>query len=115
LTKGGHHLNWTNTISYFFGGAFLVNAIQHIVSGVLGRAFQTPFAKPPGKGFSSSSVNVLWGFFNVMVAYLLIVQVGDFNLRSLPDVLAMGTGSFLIALFSAYNFGKLYGGNSPEA
>ncbi len=47
-----------------FGGAFLANALPHFVSGVMGRAFQSPFAKPPGEGLSSSTVNVLWGFLN---------------------------------------------------
>jgi hypothetical protein len=50
--------------SYFFGGAFLTNAVPHFVSGVMGRPFQSPFAKPPGQGLSSSTINVLWGFFN---------------------------------------------------
>ena len=52
-------------LAYFFAGAFLTNAIPHFVSGVMGRAFQTPFAKPPGKGLSSSTVNVLWGFLHI--------------------------------------------------
>jgi hypothetical protein len=106
-------MNWTNHISYFFGGAFLANAIPHIVSGMMGRPFQSPFAKPSGEGLSSSTVNVMWGFFNVMVAYLLIVRVGDFDLHSIPDILAMGMGGFLIALYSARYFGKFHGGNLP--
>jgi hypothetical protein len=31
-------------VSYFFGGAFLANALPHLVSGMMGRAFQSPFA-----------------------------------------------------------------------
>jgi hypothetical protein len=38
---------WSFYVSYFFGGTFLVNSIPHFVSGLMGRAFQTPFAKPP--------------------------------------------------------------------
>ena len=41
---------------YFFAGAFTGNALPHFVSGVTGRAFQSPFARPPGKGLSSSIV-----------------------------------------------------------
>jgi hypothetical protein len=37
-------------LSYFFGGVFLTNAVPHFVSGVMGRPFQSPFAKPPGQG-----------------------------------------------------------------
>jgi len=45
-------------VSYFFGSAFLANAIPYFVSGMMGRSFQSPFAKPPGQGLSSSTVNV---------------------------------------------------------
>jgi hypothetical protein len=37
-------MQWWHQISYFFGGAFLSNAIPHFVSGVMGRPFQSPFA-----------------------------------------------------------------------
>jgi len=33
----------------FFGGAALLNAVPHLVSGVMGRRFPSPFAKPPGR------------------------------------------------------------------
>jgi hypothetical protein len=112
-TQGRSNMNWTNHISYFFGGAFFANAIPHIVSGIMGRPFQSPFAKPSGEGLSSSTVNVVWGFFNAIVAYLLIVHVGAFDLHSIPDILTMGMGAFLIALYSARHFGKFHGGNSP--
>ncbi len=106
-------MNLAKYISYFFGGVFLANAIPHIVSGMMGRPFQSPFAKPSGEGLSSSTVNVIWGSFNVMVSYLLIFHVGTFDLRSTSDVFSMGMGAFLIALFSARHFGKFHGGNSP--
>ena len=69
---------WYHVVSYFFGGAFLANAIPHLVSGMMGRAFQSPFATPPGQGLSSSTVNVLWGAANVAAGYWLIGQVGNF-------------------------------------
>lgn len=100
-------------ISYFFGGLFLCNAIPHIVSGVMGRPFQSPFAKPRGEGLSTSTVNVLWGFFNLAVAYLLLCRVGDFGLRSTAHVTALGLGFLLMGLFSARHFGRFHGGNSP--
>jgi len=107
-------MNWLHLVSYFFGGMFLVNAIPHFVNGVMGRPFQSPFAKPSGKGLSSSTVNVLWGFFNAVVGYLLVVRVGNFDLRSINDVLALAVGSLLISLFSARHFGQFHGGNSPR-
>ncbi len=42
-------MSWVHLISYLFGGAFLINAVPHLVSGVSGRPFQTPFANPPGQ------------------------------------------------------------------
>jgi hypothetical protein len=45
-------MRWHHCISYFFGGAFLVNAIPHFVSGVTGHPFQSPFATLPGEGLS---------------------------------------------------------------
>ncbi len=100
--------------SYFFGGVFFANAIPHAVSGMMGKPFQSPFAKPPGEGLSSSTINVLWGFLNLAVAYVLICRVGDFMLKDTPDILALGAGAFLIALFSARHFGRFNGGNQPE-
>ena len=98
-------------VSYFFGGVLLGNAVPHFVSGVMGRPFQTPFAKPPGEGLSSSVVNVCWGMFNALVGYLLVLRVGDFDLRSTADVAACGLGALLIGVFSARNFGRFHGGN----
>ena len=52
-------MKWIGLVAYFFGGAFLANAIPHLLSGVMGRAVQSPFAKPRGPGLSSSTVNAL--------------------------------------------------------
>ena len=105
---------WLHLVSYFFGGAFLANAVPHLVSGMMGRPFQSPFAKPPGQGLSSSTVNVLWGFFNLVVAYLLVCRVGDFDLRDTPDVAVLGVGILLLNIMSARLFGRFHGGNAPE-
>ncbi len=104
-------MNWLILLSYFFGGAFLGNAVPHVVAGVSGRPFQSPFAKPPGKGLSSSLVNVLWGFFNLAVGYFLIERVGDFDLRSTVDAVCVGLGALAISVMLALTFGKLHGGD----
>ena len=100
-------------VSYFFGGAFLANAVPHLVSGMTGRAFQSPFAQPPGQGLSSSTVNVLWGALNTVVGYALICRVGDFELRTTGDVAASGMGALLMSLMHARTFGRFHGGNLP--
>lgn len=107
-------MNWHWLVSYFFGGLFAANAVPHFASGVMGRPFQSPFAKPPGEGLSSATVNVVWGFFNLIVAYLLVVQVGIFDPRSTSDILALGLGALLISLLSARHFGRFHGGNTPD-
>jgi hypothetical protein len=101
---------WLCDIAYFFGGAFLSNAIPHLVSGVMGRAFQSPFATPPGEGLSSATVNVWWGFANLVVAYLLLACVGQFDLRALDQAGAAGLGLLLMALLAAKLFGRFHGG-----
>ena len=105
-------MNWLHDGSYFFAGAFLSNGVPHFVSGVMGRPFQTPFAKPSGKGLSSSTINVVWGFFNFVAGYMLTCKVGDFNWHTTDNVVALGMGVFLIGLLSARLFGRFHGGNS---
>src|SRR5271156_3873354 len=95
-------------LSYFFGGIFLANAIPHFVSGMMGRSFQSPFAKPPGQGLSSSTVNALWGFINLAVGYVLVCHVGDFDLRAMDDVVALGLGVLLTSVMSARTFGRFH-------
>ena len=106
-------MNWLWLVSYFFGGMFVANAVPHFVSGMMGRPFQSPFAKPPGEGLSSSTVNVIWGFFNAVVGYLLVVQVGAFQLRATSHILAFGLGALLISIGLARHFGQFHGGNAP--
>jgi hypothetical protein len=101
---------WYHYLAYFFGGAFLANTLPHFINGVSGRPFQSPFAKPPGKGLSSSTVNVLWGFFNLAVAYALIVWVGDFNLRNIAQMATASAGILLMSLNLASAFGRFHGG-----
>lgn len=74
-------MNWYNYVACFFAGMALANLVPHFVHGISGDRFPTPFAHPPGKGLSSSTVNVLWGLFNMAVGYILFragkVSSGD--------------------------------------
>jgi hypothetical protein len=103
-------MRWYHAVAYFFGGAFLANAVPHFVSGVTGHPFQSPFASPPGEGLSSSTVNVLWGFFNFAVGYVLVGRVGAFELRKTVHVATVALGILVMALMLARAFGKFYGG-----
>jgi hypothetical protein len=104
-------MNWLWLVSYFFAGLFAANAIPHFVAGTMGRPFQSPFAKPPGKGLSSSTVNVFWGSFNAVIAYLLAAHVGAFDPRAASHILAFGLGGLLISISHAHHFGQFHGGN----
>lgn len=106
-------MEWIHYASWFFGGAFLTNAVPHFVSGVMGRPFQSPFATPSGEGLSSSTVNVLWGFFNLAAGYVLLCRVGTFDLRSTDHVVASGLGVLLMGVITARLFGRFHGGNAP--
>jgi hypothetical protein len=108
-------MEWTSYLAYFFGGALLANAVPHFVSGVMGRRFQSPFAKPPGKGLSSSTVNVLWGFFNFVASYVLISRVGNFDIHAFSHAGMLGLGALLMAIMLARTFGQYHGGLSADS
>ena len=57
-----------NLLLLFLVGVLSANGIPHFIHGISGRKFPTPFAKPPGRGLSSSVLNVIWGLFNLLVA-----------------------------------------------
>src|SRR5262245_50666911 len=101
LPLRGAAMTWQDGVAYFFGGGFLANFTPHFVAGASGRPFYTPFAKPPFRGLSSPAVNILWGLFNLALAYALLVGVSGFELRRLGDVGIATTGFGLASLFIA--------------
>jgi hypothetical protein len=101
---------WYHAVAYFVGGMFLANAVPHLVMGVCGRPMQSPFASPPGQGLSSALVNVLWGMLNLVLGYLLVAQVGAFDLRKAKHALPLGAGILAMAVMLARTFAKFYGG-----
>ena len=104
-------MNWLWLVSYFFGGVFAANAIPHFVAGTMGRPFQSPFAKPPGKGLSSSTVNVLWGMLNLAFSWFLIFRVGRFQPSNPWQALPVGIGMTIMSVLTARSFGRFHGGN----
>jgi hypothetical protein len=110
VRQKGATMRWYHYVAYFVGGAFLANTVPHLVNGISGSAFQSPFASPPGVGLSSSTVNVLWGLFNLAVGYLLVCRVGSFNLRNTRHVLVLGAGILITSLMLARAFGRFHGG-----
>jgi hypothetical protein len=101
---------FSHYVAYFFAGVFLANALPHLGNGISGHPFQSPFASPPGEGLSSSTINVLWGFFNLVIGYLLVCRVGAFSLRRTPHVVTLGLGCLAISVMLARHFGRFHGG-----
>lgn len=106
-------MRWYHYVAYFFGGTFLANAVPHYVSGATGHPFQSPFAHPPGEGLSSSTVNVVWGFFNLAVGYVLVGRVGKFDLRDTRHSVVLGLGVLVMGVMLSLTFGRFYGGLRP--
>jgi hypothetical protein len=118
-------MRWYHYIAWFLAGVFVVYSVPHIINGVSGRSFPTPFASTlpshqlgaqvasgvlPPTAFSPPWVNVLWGMFFLIIGYFLVCRVGSFNLRRTRDAIAIGSGALLMALLLAFAFEPLYVG-----
>jgi hypothetical protein len=101
---------WSHLAAYFFAGALFANFVPHFVSGVLGRAFPTPFASPPFRGLSSSHVNVSYGLCNLAFAYTLLSRVGAFEPRSALHAGAFGLGLTVWSLMLTRSLARLHQG-----
>ena len=89
-----------------FIGALLCNAIPHIVAGLQGNPFPTPFAKPSGIGNSSPLINFLWGAANLLFAVYLIAQHPS-ALQTI-DIAATGIAGFVAGgAWTSHHFGKV--------
>jgi hypothetical protein len=93
-------------LALFFAGVFLCNSVPHLVAGLMGMPFPTPFAKPRGVGNSSPLINFLWGMFNLLVGgwlwSLFPVRPGPF-----PGFVVLVLGALAIGIYLAVHFGKV--------
>jgi hypothetical protein len=94
---------WAHWIGCFFSGAILTNVIPHFVQGISGNPFPTPFAKPPGKGLSSPTVNVVWSLFN-MVLGAVIFQISGVSRHDYLGLAIFFAGIAAIAIPSSIHF-----------
>jgi hypothetical protein len=79
--------------------------VPHLVHGISGDRFPTPFARPPGKGLSSPTVNVLWALFNLAVGYLLF-RVGKVSTGNNTALLIFFAGIAAISIMSSVHFAQ---------
>jgi hypothetical protein len=96
---------WYNYIACFFAGMFLANAVPHFVYGICGDRFPTPFAKPPGRGLSSPTVNVVWALLNMVAGYFLF-QVGRVSSGNTLALAVFFMGIVFISIMSSRIFAK---------
>jgi len=85
----------TTYVLPLLSGAFAANAVPHLVHGLSGRWFRTPFARLMGDTESSPVTNAIWGWVNAAVAYALFslaaqpVSVGAFGLGALVSCISL--------------------------
>ena len=91
----------------FLSGAVITNSVPHLVQGLSGARFQSPFASPPGVGESSPLINFYWGFANLVGGAALLVR---FTPTSARDYLGWGivaAGALLVGTIDTLHFGKV--------
>jgi hypothetical protein len=98
-------MNWYDYIACFFAGMFFANVVPHFVHGISGDCFPTPFARPPGKGLSSPTVNVLWALLNLVAGYILF-RVGKVSSGDNSALVIFFAGIVVISTMSSVNFAK---------
>jgi hypothetical protein len=82
---------------------FIANAIPHFIKGISGDKFPTPFSKPPGKGLSSPTVNVLWALLNLVIGYLFY-WAGKISEGNVWALVIFFIGIAVISIFSSKAF-----------
>ncbi|MGG7580687.1 hypothetical protein [Rhizobium sp. Nf11,1] len=90
---------WIAYIAHFIAAAFLANGIPHFVNGVSGRPFRTPFANP-----SSPTVNVIWGWANLLIAFLLFANIGPLYIGTPGDTIFAAAGMLVTGILLARFF-----------
>jgi hypothetical protein len=96
---------WYDYIACFFAGVFLANVVPHFVHGISGDRFPTPFAKPPGRGLSSPTVNVLWALLNLAIGSILF-RIGKVSSGDVVAMVIFFAGIVLISTLSSVQFAK---------
>ena len=93
-------MKWYAYIGYFFAGALLANFVPHFVMGITGQEFRTPFGDP-----SSATINILWGFLNLVAGYVIITTLGRLSFKFEKRIAATAIGSLTMAIMLSYVFG----------
>lgn len=87
-------------------GALFCNCIPHLVAGLQGECFPTPFARPPGRGLSPAWVNFAWGFCNLAAATAMTLRRSA-HLGELVDTLLIFAGAALAGGLLSLRFARV--------
>ena len=96
-------MNWYNYIACFLAGALLANVVPHFFHGISGDRFPTPFAKPPGRGLSSPTVNVAWSWINLVAGYVLL-RAGKVSTENQVTLIVFLAGVIAISTILSFRF-----------
>lgn len=91
---------WIAYIAHFIAAAFLTNGIPHFVNGVSGRRFRIPLARQPG----SPTANVVWGWANFLIAFLLFANIGPLYIGTPGDTIFVAAGMLVTGVLLARIF-----------
>ena len=89
----------------FIAGLLLCNSIPHLVSGLCGMPFPTPFSDRPTIAKSSPVVNFLWGTGNLFVAIFILLKrlvVAEYS----TGLLAFAVGFIVAGVLLSLHFEK---------
>ncbi|WP_088310345.1 hypothetical protein [Novosphingobium sp. B 225] len=91
-------------LALLLAGMLLCNGIPHVVAGLLGQRFFTPWTPPGGTKLASPVQNFLWGAGNLL-AGLWIVR--HFDSQNVPHgAMAAGLGFLAAGTFLSGHFAK---------
>ncbi|MCH4546597.1 hypothetical protein MK632_12520 [Rhizobium changzhiense] len=93
---------WIAYIVHFTAAAFLTNGIPHFVNGVSGGRFRIPFAQ--GTKLGSPTANVVWGWANFLIAFLLFANIGPLYIGTLGDTIFVAAGMLVTGILLARIF-----------
>ena len=97
--KPANNWLWTS----LFSGILLVNALAHFTHGISGEDFPAPFGHLLGTGLYQHLANVVWGFINMIIAYVLFSRGQIFKGDKRRDY-AFFAGILIMGLFLSFVF-----------
>ncbi|MDE2435267.1 MAG: hypothetical protein KGM49_03310 [Sphingomonadales bacterium] len=102
-------MNW---LVLFFAGALLCNAVPHLVAGLQGRRFFTPWRPPGGEAMASPTENFAWGALNLFTGAALARYAYAQNVPH--GAIALALGFILAGLALSRRFGAALDGNKLD-